>query len=827
MSLEFDRSWMWHPNFVETQADTAGLFVHFRRLLFIRDDPPKSLVIRITADTRYKLFANNRQVAFGPVKGDQSLWFFDEVDIAPYLNQGYNHIAVHVLRFFHATTYAPSFPRLPSGGLYISVPEVEGSWARQLESSTLWETVIDPFTVLRIDEPEDHFLHIYERASRSGSRELKWVPAKLLEYKNSTGNSTPWHLSPRLLPPLRIQKAHVSAIHNVTSSLPSELWRKYLVGNTGPDAELQGLLLPATTHHCIELEMSCHLTAFLRIRFQRPSASGGMLKITYSESYEDDPVSTPWVRQKGDRCDYRKRLIGPQDIYEFQGISDDGETLGYCENESSDTIVAPFHFRTFRFIKLEIDTGSSDLAFKDLDIETVNYPLEVTARFEVPEAFDKTLQANQLWATSIRTLVNCMHDCYEDCPFYEQLQYAMDTRSSSLFTYLISGDDRLARQAIVQLHNSFQARIGLTASRAPSHRPQFIPHFSLYWVSMVCDHLAYFGDKKFASRFVPVIDAILAYFDSRIGYYGLVACENRPGIWNFVDWTHAWKPHGIPPAIERSGISTFTNQLYAYTLSNAAGLLGILGRKGVAEEYRDRASNISASVKRHCFDGQFFLDTVAARATATDYSQHCQIWAVLSGAVTGVPAQQLLTKSLQRVDQGEFVKESISMSFYTLRALSVAGGDVYDKTFNSLWRPWHEQLSQNVTTWVEDDVSQRSDCHAWGSVPLYEFTVEVAGIRLAEPGWSAIAFQPRLGLFRQLKVTVPLGMVDGKPQGHISVSWSANSTGDTEVSLSLDLIKPGFIPVQVTLPGVKTLVNLGSQEWSITIKSKDINAYFE
>ncbi|KAL6359988.1 hypothetical protein LRP88_05684 [Fusarium phalaenopsidis] len=819
MSLEFDTTWMWHPAFSEEQGDTAGLFVYFRREFEIKDEPPKKLMIHITADTRYKLYLNGQYVAFGPVKGDRDLWFYDSIDIAPFLRQGHNRIGVHVLRFFHSTSYAPSFPRLPLAGLRVSVSDEP--WAKLLESSALWEAAIDHSTVLRVDEPEDRFLHIYERTSRSETRPLEWVASKLLEFKNSTGNSPPWQLSPRLVPPLRVQDMMGLGIHNVHSTLKPELWSATLLKDSLSQEVDNGLLLPAETKHFLDFEMPHLVTAFLRLRFKRPGIGGGTLTVTYSESYEDESEETPWVRQKGDRCDYNKTLLGPKDIYEFQGVAP-SESLGYYGDEDTLEVFMPFHFRTFRFLHLDFDVGPSDLVFLGLSVESVNYPLNVCASFAVagtePEQSDTW---HQLWETSIRTLYNCMHDCYEDCPFYEQLQYAMDTRSSSLFTYLVSGDDRLARQAIIQLHNSFQARLGLTASRAPSHREQFIPHFSLYWVNLVADHWVYFGDKAFTSQFLSVIDAVLRYFDRRVDHHGLVTSEVRPGIWNFVDWAREWKPHGIPPAINRTSISTYANQLYAYTLKHAAQLVNALGREAIALEYRSRAENIISALEAHCFDGQYFPDTLVSAATSTDYSQHCQVWAVLCGAVAGENAERLLRGSLERTKAGHFVQESISMSFYTMRALSLAGGTLYNENFVQFWDPWRQQLQQNVTTWVEDSVSQRSDCHAWGSVSIYEFMVEVVGIRPAEPGWVAIEFRPRLGLFRNMNAKVPVKMKDGKEIGLVHVSWATDESGNAEVRLRLDFEGSAKVPVRAFLPGVE-MACIASEEEMRFIIQKDL-----
>ncbi|KAL2850179.1 hypothetical protein BJY01DRAFT_261838 [Aspergillus pseudoustus] len=666
---------MWHPYFEESRQDTAGLFVHFRRE-FTLAEVPATLRIHITADMKYQLYVNGQFVAFGPVKGDRSLWFFDEIDIAPYLTIGKNVIAVRVLRFFYATSYAPSFPQLPSVGLRMVAPrDTDTRYKALIESSTNRQSAIDTFTVLRVDQPEDHFLHIYERISRPAAP-LAWTPAKLLQYKSSTGNAPLWQLSPRLIPQPRRSKLSLAAVRNRCSTIT---------------------------------------TAFLRFRFQRPASSGSLLKVTYSEAYESEPESVPWVRRKGDRCDYSKDLFGPSDVYEFEDV----ETF------------APFHYRTFRGIRLEFTIGSADLVFLDIDVQSVTHPLDVHATFSA--AGDPL--SSRLWNISIRTLQNCMHDCYEDCLFYEQLQYAMDTRSSALFTYCVSCDDRLARQAILQLHSSFNAHLDLTQSRAPTHKPQYIPHFSLYWCLMVCDHLEYFDDKRFVAWFVPVVDAVLGHFHARLDdRLGLVTSELRAGIWNFVDWAELWKPHGIPPSIERTGILTFANQLYAYPLDS-----------------------IRTSLREHCFDGSFYTDTLVSASTRADYSQHCQTWAVLCGSVSGAHAQDLLARSIQAT---QFTPESIAMSFYRLRALSEAGGTLYEEQFSAFWTPWRRQLDSNMMTWVEDEVCQRSDCHAWGSVPLYEFVAEVAGVH---------AHSPRLELYKELEVRVPIGVGGGGLRGVVCV----------------------------------------------------------
>ncbi len=190
-----------------------------------------------------------------------------------------------------------------------------------------------------------------------------------------------------------------------------------------------------------------------------------------------------------------------------------------------------------------------------------------------------------------------MHETYVDCPFYEQLQYAMDSRSEILYTYATSADDRLARQAMEAFRRS-QRPDGMTNSDAPTVKSNVIPSFSIYYLMMVYDHMMYFGDKALVQDHLPAIDAILSHFERHRMENGLVGHLGGPLMrdryWSFIDWTPQWKETaGVPTAINQGTRSlTMESLLYIYGLMHAAELCDFVGRQGMAEEYRKKAEEL-------------------------------------------------------------------------------------------------------------------------------------------------------------------------------------------------------------------------------------------
>ncbi|WP_165822442.1 alpha-L-rhamnosidase C-terminal domain-containing protein [Paenibacillus montanisoli] len=778
--------WIWLPENVGSADASSHDIVYFRRSFHVPEGKACRLSIDVSADSRYRLLLNGESVSVGPCKGDGSAYFYETIDLSYRLRSGNNVLAAKVVHFPYVmnsrnAVSSPASVWRSDRGAFLLNGELEdsdgsvieplhtgsGSWLALRDRSVRYQK--ETFTLF-VGGPEtvDGALvpHGWERA---GFDDGGWSAAETVSdtHDGMWGAQMPWQLTARTIPALyeterkfrRIMRSGVvrGGVETVRNEVNEEPF-------SGVGVDLSEYAVSAGETHWFELDAGALSTGYLQLRLA--GGSGSEVRLLCSECYEY-PSAPGGKRDKGIRDEWKegKALYGPADIYAAAGTGVAGNPEYY----------EPFWFRGFRFVRLEVTAKSDPLTVIGLTYRDTGYPLEVTGHFACSdESF------SPLWDISLNTLARCMHETYEDTPYYEQMQYTMDTRLQILYTYMVSCDDRLARKAIHDFHSSLLP-CGLLQARYPSVIPQVITGFSFFWILMVHDHYIHFSDAALVARYRPTIDAILEWFARRVGADGLVG-QLPESYWQMIDWVEEWKElYGAPPA-SRVGPLTVINLMYADALQKAADLNAYTGRGCVAAEYRERVARINAAVRASCYssDRGLFRDGPSVQ----QYSQHPQIWAVVSGAVTGKEAEVLMRSML--ADPG-LPKASIAYVHFLFRALSQTG--LYGQTA-SLWDIWREQVDLHLTAWVEDPVWQRSDCHGWGAAPLYEFPAEILGITPAEPGFARIAVAPRPGTLQWASGAVPTSA------GMVYVSWRY----DDNNAFCLQIDAPPGVPVTVSLP---------------------------
>lgn len=576
----------------------------------------------------------------------------------------------------------------------------------------------------------------------------------------------PWRLNERPIPMLpEVETPFDRALVAHGSSLTTEDWNDLLIGKSP-------ITVPENTTSIVEVESSVLTTGFLQLSLQ--AGEGATVQIICAESYERDMTGGK-PRFKSDRSDFKNgKLYGPADTF----ITRQGGN--YYE---------PFWFRTFRYVQLSITTTSVPVIINSLTYRSTHYPLKVTSSFKTIET---SPALDSIWTICLNTLKNCMHETYEDCPYYEQNQFSMDSRTMMLLTYNLSHDDRLARKTLNEFYAS-RRDDGLLETNFPvSARCVNIPQFSLFWIFMIEDHYTYFDDKALVKLYLGTVDGILEHFAQRINEQGLVGRLDREA-WPFVDWVPQWMGPGglanmcIPNAYKVSGAATYNSLVYSMALNSAADLCDAVKRPDTAREYRQRAAAINEAVNSHCWEGSLYLDGPGCLDSPglKDRSQHAQIFAVLSGAITGSAAQELLRKTFRT--EG-LPKASFAFIFYAFRAASKAG--IYEELFNELVAPWKKMLEFNVTTCMEHlEGMYRSDCHGWSSCPIYEVTAEILGVKpfTAADKKQMIQIAPKMSLLDKAAGKVVTRF------GHVGVSWGQDKilTLSADKDMEVELIVAG------------------------------------
>jgi hypothetical protein len=780
---DWQASWITHP----TAPLREPLVLHFRRSLTLAA-VPASYPVRVSADNRFILYVNGHRAGDGPARGDLAHWRYERFDLASLLKPGENLITATVWNFGVYAPLAQISDRTAflleseaTGAASISTPE---GWLVEIEQGQRplprVANGFNEYMACGTGEEIDAARYDWEWNSPSASG-ASWVPAAspiresiypTSNKAHSAGDSdspNSWALVPDALPAMEYTSTSAgTAVRTGVAALESLFPLSAITVPSLQPFPLSAVSIPSGSNVHILLDRKTLTTAYPRLTVS--GGKGTKIRLTYSEALYDKN------QHKGDRDAVENRVA--------LGISD-----SFLPDGGAHRVFEPLWWRTWRYLDIDIETGSEPLTIESLTASFTAYPFVQRASFHSGDA-----DLDKINEISWRTARLDAHETYMDTPYYEQLQYVGDTRIQALISYAVAGDDRLARQAIAAFDQS-RTPDGLTMSRSPSSLPQIIPTFSLLWIGMVHDYWQYRPDPEPARAALPGTRAVLAWFAEHEQPDGLLG---KLPWWSFIDWVSA----GEIPTYDAQGESCVTTLEYLGTLGEAADLEGSLGDPEFAARYQSRAAHVRASLYNRCWNAQrgLFADNPGQK----NFSQQANILAVLYDVIPKDRQQEVLRRMLT-IDPGTTPDGILSASyyfrFYLARALDHAG--MADEYLNSI-QPWRKLLPLHFSTWPETPGNTRSDSHAWSAHPIYDLLTLVAGIEPASPGFATVRIAPHLGALPSLHAAFP------HPEGLIEVAYQRQGAG---------------VNATITLPGRLTGVfTFNGKNWPLAPGLNRVNA---
>lgn len=766
---------VWNANWIDvpnTEPHGYGVY-HFRKT-FTLNEKPQQFIIHVSADNRYKLYVNDSLVSFGPAKGDLYHWNFETVDIASQLHAGKNIIAAVVWNFGEEKpawqiSYRTAFI-LQGDTKTEEVINTDDSWKCTPDKaySPLQAELVYSYYAIGATEKVD--MNVYPTKWMSlDFNDNDWMNAHEIFNgipKNVNHWSTGWMLIPRSIPMMELTPQRLQSIRRTNIKADEN----FLQGN-------HAIKIPAYTTAHILFDQSFETTAFPVLNFS--NGKNADISLTYAEAlYKNEPDSIDWraQNQKGNRNEIEgKHIVGVKD-----------EIISNGDAHQNFTALS---FQTYRYVQLDVTTQDDDLIIDDFYGMYTGYPFKMNAQFS---SSDTSL--NKILEVGWRTARLDAQETYTDCPYYEQLQYAGDTRIQAMVSLYNSGDDRLMRNAIEQIANSTLAE-GITESRYPHNIHQEIPTFSLIWISMLHDYYMYRSDTNFVKDQLRISRQVLAFFHKFQQADGSI--KNAP-YWNFTDWVDAPGWDGGVAPIDKDGNSALMDLQLLMAYESGYDLEKNLGMSCYLKAYEQQINQLKKIILEKYWDAdkRLFSDTKEKKY----YSQHANALAILTNVVNENDAHALGEKLL---NDSSLAKASVYFRYYLYQALTKAG---YGNDYLNWLGIWQQNLAEGLTTWAEiDDINRaRSDCHAWGSSPNIELYRIVLGINTDAPGFSKVKIEPHLGTLTNASGTIP------HPNGNIKASYIFQNN-----KWNINLTLPEKITGTFIWKGKKYVLKSGENKFSI------------
>jgi len=743
-------AWLWHPD-----AAVDDIFV---ARFTLEVDLPEALHIRlhVSADQRFEWFIDGQRIGMGPDRGDLDHWSFHSYDIE--LPAGAHEIAADV---WWLGELAPVAQHSGRGGFVFA--------AEDPALADRFNTGVAPWRVRRVQnwafttKPMHAYHVIGPQQTIDGTRPRHGEAVEPMTVAPPVNDSPTgvmidhWRLYPSPLPDMLHQPGPGATPRAAGPGEPDDT-TAVRASDTAEDRlrdwralleEGQPLTVPAGESRWAVLMLEDYVSGY------------GAAKLA-----GDGRVTVEWAEALYEVADGRRT--------QHKGQRD--AVIGKAFFGFGDTFIAGDHqhdfrghwWRSGRFLRITATAGQQPLTIEKLGCVETRYPIEDESTWASDDA-----ALDGIMPLAVRGMQMCMHETYLDCPYYEQLMYVGDTRLHMLINHAMSEDDRLVRRGI-ELFDFSRWRTGFVAERYPSSPFQSSQTYAMIWPLMVHDYAQWRDDAAWVQQRVPGMRSLLEHLLPLRTDGGLLGA--MPG-WSFVDWvTDKHWQNGCPPSAKSGGASSLVNLHLLLALRAASDLETWHGEALMAQRWRDLADALACRIVERFWDEQrgLLLDDDAGHL-----SEHAQCLALLGDALPQDKRGRAFEALISRDDLS---RTTVYFSFYLLETLARFGrGDLLCEKLAF----WKALAAQGFKTPAEKPEPSRSDCHAWGSHPLYHAHASLAGIRPDGPGFRRVVCRPCPGTLQQIQCTVP------HPRGQVRFSLQPVEDGRAQLTLTLPPQTPG------------------------------------
>ncbi len=369
--------------------------------------------------------------------------------------------------------------------------------------------------------------------------------------------------------------------------------------------------------------------------------------------------------------------------------------------------------------------SSSPIEINYVSIRPVVYPVEVKE-----PTVELTEIQQKIYDISVYTLICCMHEHYEDCPWREQAMYAMDSRNQMLCGYYAFGEYEFPR-ACIRLMAESVTEDGLMTITHPNGGESYIPSFNLHYFLEIGEYIDHSEDITILPEIWGSLETILDTFIGRIDSTGLVpvfekVVDGNDVMWDFYEWT-AGMSAGMDDKSgwQKSNYDLALNCLLVSALEEMVSFCEMTGDLEKRDYYLSYIESLRNAINDKFYDsekGLYVNDDVNAF-----YSQFGNSLAILCGAADETIIENIAYKI---ANDSSLTQASLSTQCFVYDALLKADFDGYkDYIIEHIDSDYKSMVDAGATTFWEtlegDDAFGRAGslCHGWSAMPIYYYNL--------------------------------------------------------------------------------------------------------